>query len=54
MLTINITKAELKKAFFGKEAVFTRELSADSEPNTDLDTVLLKIMLENRQPKEVA
>ncbi len=57
MLTINILKAELKKAFFGETVNFSQELTVDTESAENLDIVLLKIMLENYEPnkkKEVA
>ncbi|MCL2857246.1 MAG: hypothetical protein FWE19_05950 [Oscillospiraceae bacterium] len=54
MLTIYITKSEMKKAFFGKTVDFSKEHTASSEPTESLDIVLLKIMLENYKPKEVA
>ena len=54
MLTIYITKSEMKKAFFSKAADFLEEHTASSEPTESLDIVLLKIMLENYKPKEVA
>ena len=50
MLTINISKAELKKAFFGGNASFSREFTADGVLIENADTVLLKIMLENYKP----
>ena len=50
MLTITISKAELKKAFFGGDAVYSNELTAAGEFPANPDTVLLKIMLENRDP----
>ena len=55
MLTINISKAELKKAFFGINADFSQEVT-ESNPLENTDIVLLKIMLENYKPnnKEVA
>ena len=50
MLTITIAKAELKKAFSCGVADYSEELSAGGELPADPDTVLLKIMLENRDP----
>lgn len=54
MLTINISKSELKRAFFGEEANFSQEFTAGEEPVENLDIILLKIMLENYSPKEAA
>jgi len=47
MLTITISKAELKKAFAGGEASYSQELTADCEITMNLDIILLQIMLEN-------
>ena len=57
MLTITISKSDLKKAFFGEEPSLSQELTKDGETIENLDIVLLKIMLENyepKNPKEVA
>ncbi len=53
MLTINIEKTELKKAFFGETPEFSQSLDMRSETTEDLDVVLLKIMLENYEPKDM-
>jgi len=50
MLTITIPKPELKRAFFGGAAEFSRELTEDGDSAEGLDIVLLKIMLENYKP----
>ena len=47
MLTITIKKEELKKAFSGKDAVYSQELTADGEIITNLDVTLLKIILDS-------
>ena len=49
MLIINISKSELKKAFFGGNASFSQEVT-EGTPLENTDTVLLKIMLENYKP----
>jgi len=57
MLTITISKAELKKAFSGGDASFSQDFSNDGELIVDPDIVLLKIILENSKstnPKEAA
>ena len=56
MLTINIPKAELKKAFFGGNASFSQEVASDGKPIENESIVLLKIILENIKPnsKEAA
>ena len=56
MLTINISKIELKKAFFGEIASYSQEITTDGALIENTDIVLLKIMLENIKPntKEVA
>jgi len=50
MLTINISKADLKKAFFGGNADFSQEITTDGALMENTDIVLLKIMLENYKP----
>ena len=53
MLTITIAKTELKKAFSGEPPVYEQEITADTEPvpsDEEMNTILLKIMLENYQP----
>ena len=57
MLTINISKTELKKAYFGKNASFSQEGSQECTPIENETFILLKIILENYNPniiKEVA
>ena len=56
MLTITISKSELKKAFFGGCVDYAQEFIADDEaiPIKDLDIILLKIMLENYINREGA
>ena len=49
MLTINISKADLKKAFFGDNADFSQEVT-EGTPLENTYIVLLKIMLENYKP----
>ena len=51
MLTITISKAELKKAFMGGDASYSQDYIDDEKIIVDLDTVLLKIMLENYKSK---
>jgi len=50
MLAINITKTELKKAFFGGTADFTQSVTQSTDSPDNQDIVLLKIILENYQP----
>lgn len=50
MLTINIAKAELKKAFFGGTADFTQSVIQSTDSPDNQDIVLLKIILKNYQP----
>ena len=50
MLTIKISKAELKKAFFEGTACFSQEITAGGTPIENENIVLLKIMLANIQP----
>ncbi len=50
MLTINIAKAELKKAFFGGTADFTQSVTQITDSPDNQDIVLLKIILENYHP----
>ena len=50
MLTINIAKAELKKAFFGGTADFTQSVTQSTDSPDNQDIVLLKIILKNHQP----
>lgn len=50
MLTINIAKSELKKAFFGGTADFTQNITQSTDSPDNQDIVLLKIILENYQP----
>ena len=47
MLTINISKTELKKAFFGGHASFSQEITAEGKSIENAEVILLKIMLEN-------
>ena len=47
MLTIKISKAELKKAFFGGDASFAQELTTDRNPIENENFILLKIILKN-------
>lgn len=51
MLTINIAKAELKKAFFGGTADFTQSVIQSTDSPDNQDIVLLKIILANQPPK---
>ena len=50
MLTITIEKEELKKAFSGKDAVYSQELTVDGEIIVNLDVTLLKIILDSNIP----
>ncbi len=54
MLTIEITKAGLKNAFFGGTPDYSQQYSAAEEPQENMDVILLKIMLDNYNPKEAA
>ena len=57
MFYINISKAELKKAYFGKSASFSQEVNQENTPIENENFILLKIILENYNPdiiKEVA
>ncbi|MCL2409963.1 MAG: hypothetical protein FWC96_10215 [Oscillospiraceae bacterium] len=45
MLTITISKPELKKAFSCGYADYSQELTVDEEPDVNVYAVLLKIIL---------
>lgn len=53
MLTINIAKTELKKAFFGGKPEYKQNITQNKESLDNLDIVLLKIMLANYQPQNI-
>ncbi|MDD2361680.1 MAG: hypothetical protein PHH84_01785 [Oscillospiraceae bacterium] len=46
-------KNRIEKAFFGGEPEFTQDISQNEEAPTNLDIILLKIMLANYQTENI-